>query len=569
MNRRGVGYIIESFVAAVTVFVFVAGGAQTPAAQDWQAFQHEVESQDLTYVLEDTGHVESFLKRSETGSIRTAASSLSGRPVSGSVENLPIQPSTIGFHVRKANIHRPGTTPVTGCSGDLEEIDSEHPVREVSDAPANYSVKLYLADSDPGTTGGFNGEMDYDTVWVDNGTECQFPATQGPFFQDQFIYWGNSTDSNPADHFEIARVTGDGSSIILYNVSQVVRFRKTLGEPVNGIDTPTSVDSFNLSADSLEVYDVLVFRQRSTLDEIDRDRQRIMDYMETGSVLLLMNLTRSGEHSIAGSEFLSRSGLEWVGLPWSSRPSGVAFSSSGESQRVNTLFRAQGGRKPAVKMVPGGNVSSSNSPTMNDGPKLVFSQSGRYLTDRWNASSHSMEEENDVPEGAPESSCGNHRSATFSFPSGDYYVLNTELGDCNGVWGLSIDRNGDGDLEDSGEGPFLEGDRLELGARIYSSRPMESTVDAAEFVYEGSRRIETVNYRTEFESRNIKRFARAPFRPGYSRQERMLVSSVIYWLMGDETGFGEASSQGLSTSAVGSVNGKTFMPYELQLGWGS
>ncbi len=327
VNRKGIGYTIEAFIAAITLFVFVLGSFSSPPPQSWDTFQDQIAAKDMSHTLKKTGHLEQFLGNGETGSIQTVAETLSkGRiEVSGNVENLPIQESSIGFHVLPGDVYTESLVDVTAgdsCEGDLEELESEYTIKRTEDTGGSresyHGIRIYVTDSDPKESAGFNGNIDYDTFWVDNGTDCQFGASEGPFFLDEFFLWGNTTDTEPDNHYDMKAIDPAGGSFTVYPADQPASFRNTLQKPVNGIKSDTEVDTFTFTGTDLSSYDVLVFREDApapddTLSEIDANLGRVNEYLQNGnSILLLANLQ---EPDLTNFNFLDQTGFRWIDLP--------------------------------------------------------------------------------------------------------------------------------------------------------------------------------------------------------------------------------------------------------------
>lgn len=569
-DSKGVGYTIEAFLAVLTLAIFTFGSLQSPPTQNWNRFQGKIAAKDVGYVLQSTGNMEGFLERGETGSMRTVASTLiqNRMKVSGTVANLPIGKKRTAFHVLIDRIHdfNPQSASSLGdeCEsrGDLEEIESQYDILRTQNE--RHGVYLYLADSDPEVPGGFNSEKDYDSLWVDNKTRCQFSASEGPYYQEQFFMWGNKSDGIPDLHYDFKNISDNGDKLLVYEAEQPVRFKKMLKKDVNGIETRNSVDTFNFSTGNLESYDTLVFRRRGSLNLVNNDadkEKRLMDYLKDDSALFLMNLQKSD----LSTGFMARTGLKWKGLGWSEKPSGTSFTDGETSGRVENLFLGQSGNPGSVTMLPGGNITGKIP--------LVFAEKGEYITDDWNATNMSMDVDNNPPPGVAESECGNYREGRFEFPDDDYKVWSSELGDCTDaseVWGLSIDLDKNGQIEKD-EKTFVNGDTLYVDDRIYATKiyPASgdcSTGECAEFIYVGEERIEIINAATSFKDSPIGRFGRADYQDTYSLEERKLLTAVLYWLNGKQNSFGK-SSGGISTTSVGGIKNQVYIPYSVSMRW--
>ncbi|MFB6204618.1 MAG: hypothetical protein ABEJ75_03155 [Candidatus Nanohaloarchaea archaeon] len=586
-DRKGIGYSIEAIAAMFILLAFAATAFQIPsAAQDWRDYQRQIAAHDLGYTLQRTGHLSSFMKRGDTGALRTSVVAISSRElkVSGTVSNLPILETQIGYHTLP---DKRFTQPLYGmsggsCEGGLEEIKSksEAPVLRTASSDTLtdlHEVKLYFADTDPKHSGGgFDGTVNYDSVWVDNGTACQFSAAEGPHYLHDFFFWGNSTGPGETHFYDFKSINGNARQFTVYRADQVIRMRETMRKGVNGVDTDTTFDTFRFSGKDITVYDLVVFRRAQSLDNIQNHRTELENFMEKGSVLLAMNPSQSQ----VTSGFIADTGLKWVDLGYSSPPGGsIAFTETPLSSEVETYFVGQKGDNSAVTLSPGAKISSSPGPQFTTREVMVYSPAGRYDTDEWNATNMNMNPTNTRPPGAPDTYCGEWATGSFSFPTGTYDMVNTHLGTsasaCNKLnYGINIDRNGDGDYGDIDEGPFLNGEVFTVEGRryrlkTYPTRPgCDDGLTCAEMVYAGAERVEVVNFRTTFSGFDGTRLARVPYEPSYSQADRRLVASIIYWLRGDQKTFsGRGEPVAISTSIAGSIKNITYMPYQLHLRW--
>ncbi len=129
---------------------------------------------------------------------------------------------------------------------------------------------------------------------------------------------------------------------------------------------------------------------------------------------------------------------------------------------------------------------------------------------------------------------------------------------------MRIDRNGDGDTADSGEGVFVNGDPVEIAGKDYR---VKNYTQGVEFVYAGENKVELVNYRTSFPGTADQRLARMGYSNSYSSEQLSLVASNIHWLAGTKKEFGSGEDNLVSTVAVDSVNEEVYMPYRFNLRW--
>lgn len=604
VKRKGIGYMIEVMVSLLVVFIFILGNTASDPGTEWSSFQKEIIGQDISYTLEKTGDVESFVRGGETGSLITAAETLSrsGVSVSGTVENVPISRQLVGFHIppsERINASLKEVESGDQCDGDLEELEDED-AEILRSENQRADAYIYVTDSDPGVSGGTNGDEDYDTVWVDNGTSCQFSSSEGPYYLDEFFYWGNNSEG---EHWDIKAIYNETEEIELYNSTQIVGLRPTLTEGVNGIDTNIEIETSAAEKDDLSSYDILVFQGRETIEPggvLREEKDKVQDYMSEGSILLMMGLQKSDFYDGGDLEdnFITETGLKWVDLPFKAdyrnNPGdevGGQFGSNSNSEELETFFDGENGQTDNLNLTPSGNITSSNSQNFKSSGPLLYTDQGSYELTEWNATNYSMET---VPpsniEGYPDTACvdagtedRNLTKGNFSFPSYEtdstveYEVISTKLGEdesfCqnNDVRALNIDLDRNGDFGDSGEGPFLNGESLTVKGKEYRIFfPETDSIKngtAAEFVYTGDRGIENINFRVSFQGFTGNKLARMGYKQNYSKDEKKMISAVIHWLSDDTQGFGEKAESTEDTEIVSGVKENTYIPYKISLRW--
>jgi hypothetical protein len=567
---KGAGYSVEAILAALILFTFAMNAIQVPDGKSWAGFQREISARDISFVLKETGELDTFLRNSNTGSIRTAATSISSRnlKVSGSIDNLPLNEVNLGFHTMPHQVHVNNTAAVDQddpCYGDLEELEtnSERQVLRTNDTAGSleekYGVRLYFTDSDPRDPGGYNELKDYDSVWVDNGTRCIFTPSEGPYRTDEIFYWGNRTDSDPGATFDFKDHMVD-NSFILYEADKAVEVRDVMNEPLNGIETDTSVDTFNFTTPGIQNYDILVFTENHSLERIDMFESTFRNFLSDGSVLLLMNMTRQD----SDYSFVEDIGFEWMDLPYEQ---GVpdeyvaSFSSFSDSEELETYFRGLKGSPGELTLKPGGNFISSQGAMRTSREDLLFARNVVYNTS-------DLDGEIDGSWTPTTSDCDEAATADFvflneTFDPVRYEVDNLDLYEsgCD-ERGLTIDSDRDGNKE----GPFLENEIVEVESRRYV--PQIDRPNDAEFVFAGSSKVELINYRKRLENIDGGRAARAAYEGNYSEEDMKMLVATLYWLRGDQVRFtGRTSSASLSTTAVGGIEGEVFIPYKADLRW--
>ncbi|MFB6099768.1 MAG: hypothetical protein ABEK16_00710 [Candidatus Nanohalobium sp.] len=591
VDRKGTGYALESIVAVATVFIFIFGGLQVPENQNWDSFRRQVSADDLTYALQDSGYMNHALSEGEVGSIQTAFSTISERrvEVSGLVSNLPINENKVAFYTKPSRRYTQGLMDASSgsCAGDLDEIASrsEEPVLQTdgTGVDANYpDERVYVADLDPNQVGG-NNVQDYDSVWVDNGTDCQFSNAEGPFYRDEFIKWG-------PHHYDVEWINGDTNELRLFNATQAVRFRNMLNRPVNSVDTFVTVDSVNFTEVDTNTYNVLVVRTSEGVRDISANQGIMEDHLNEGSLMVLASLDSS---NFDNGDFLERAGFQYISVPYEGSYSGGEvpgrFSSESRSQEVETYFKGLGGESTSLSIAPP-NIISNTTRTLESAPAILYSATQSYNFSDWNREEDDMEnitgpELSNYP-GRPESACyGTTDSAltatTITFPDGKQYeVINAELGTTetycnnNNDRAVKVDLNRDGDFMDEPEGPFLNNERVVVAGREYAARSILTGSDCewdgncVKFVYIGSRDVELIARRTTFPEFNGGRIAVSGYEAQYSTEDRKVLASTIHWLRGDQLAFtGRTEPEGISTSTYSGIQNRTYMPYEVNLRW--
>ncbi|MFB6209418.1 MAG: hypothetical protein ABEJ56_04775 [Candidatus Nanohaloarchaea archaeon] len=610
MRRKGVGYIIEVMASLLVLFIFVIGNVPEPPADDLKTLKKKATSQDLTITLKKSGDLEYFLSNGGTGSLETTAETMtrSEIDVSGTVSNLPIEETIVGFHVldqgdRRRNISlTDASTTGDHCSdtGDLEEINSDSPIlTNISRLDSN-EPPVYVADTNPDVR---NDTAKYDTVYVDNGTRCQFSSEEGPYYIEDFFRLADGS----GDHYDIKNIYSD-SELEIYKATQVIDIGEQLKSRVNGIDPEVETDTVAAEKEDLVEYDTLVFREReSVLRMMDpnaelnsTDIRRFMD--REGKVMILAEL-RKQDFYTGGSldnNFITKTGMKWVDISHSP-VSGANFTDNRFSKEAEAYFSGYYGSEQeknqaleSLSINPGGKISSSNSPMFKKKPPMVRSESGVYQNSEFNATNYTMDKVDieSQAKGFPKTECvetpefntTNLTRGRFNFydyrddQNVEYKVINTELGDSdsfcknNNVRAANIDLNGNGWFNDSGEGPYLENESLKVEGRNYSihfpGKPGSlKNGTKLEFNYTGEESVELVNYRTSVEGIEGGRLVRMNYENSYSQDERRLIAAMLHWVSDENKKFGERKGSGVSTETVGGIAGKSFIPYRLSMRW--
>ncbi|MFB6159395.1 MAG: hypothetical protein ABEJ95_07125 [Candidatus Nanohalobium sp.] len=588
VRRKGIGYALESIVAVATVFIFVLGGLNIPDNQDWNSFRRQVAADDLTYALKSTGYIDHALSHGETGSMQTAFTTLSERKaeVSGLVSNLPIKQNLVAFYTLPRDRHVQQLDNVSdvsgGCSEDeLEQVAprSEYEVLTNTSPVTGHSSSIYLGDIDPRDPGG-NSEKDYDSLWVDNGTRCQFSSSEGPYFLEDIFSW----DGN---FYDFERVNNE--KLHIYKADQAVRIREELEKPVNSVETFASIDMVNFSEVNGSRFNVLVVRTEAGVEDINdgSNLSTVKNFMsEDGSMLVLSGFT----DQFQDGGFMDQTGFYRVETGYENPPTGEikgSFSDSRSSQDVRTYFKGLNGEENDVELYSPGVISNSET-TVQSVPS-VFQNTGKYYNlSQWNRTNSSLKTvDPDNYPGKPESSCYGTdpdalRYGEIEFPDGKVYgILNAELGtsesycNSNNSRAIMVDVGRDGDFQDSRDGPYLNYEKVRIADREYavdvklaSENPGCSEGECIGFTYVGDRHVELVATRSSFPGFQGDRMAVAGYENMYGGQDRKLVASLIHWLRGDKVTFrGRDNPADISTTTVSGIMNRTYIPYEVNLRW--
>ena len=599
VKRKGAGYALEAIVAVATVFIFIYGGLEIPENQDWNDFRTQSSADDLTYALQDSGYVNHGLSEGEIGSVQEAFSTISERSVevSGLVSNLPINENKVAFFTRPSRRFTQNLESVSGgCEGDLEEITSrsEREVLrtaggELYNMGGHTDERLFIADLDPAnaSAGEGDGKQNYDSVWVDNGTDCQFDSDEGPYRVDEFIKWGD-------DYYDVEGLDGSNQEMSLYNSTQAVKFRDMLQRPVNGVDTFVTVDSVNYTEIDQNEYNIVVLRTEDVVVNMNNaERDILEEHLVDGSVMVLANFSST----FSDDNLMSRAGFQYVGVPYEGMYSGGPvqgrFSSSTESQDVETYFKGLNGDENSLSM-SSPSVISNDEETIESTESILYSASEAYNFSKWNRGTTSMSNvDPDNIVGEPGSECysdgtisSNLTEETLNFPDGENYdFINAELGQSdeycseNNERAVKIDLGQDGEFNEAEDGPLLNNELVEIADRQYAVRiefwNVSSTStppcykgDCVEFVFVGDRHVELIADRNTFQDFKGNRMAVSGYRSNYGEDDLKVLVSTIHWLRGDQLSFkGRTQPEDISTSTYSGIKDKTYMPYDLNLRW--
>jgi hypothetical protein len=579
---KGLGYALEAMMASVIVFLFIYGAVEVSSPdQNWNDYQRQIAAEDLTYTMKESGKLNSFMKRGETGTLQNSMALISDRDmeVSGAISNLPISQIDIGyFTVPDKRIDQNIVEVGSGdrCNGDLQDIEEFAETDEIyrtdGNLEDNYGVRLYFANTNPTGVEDAEASAGFDSLWVDNGTEqCQFASEDGPHYLDQMFYWGDDNTPEDSNYYEFNEIDVDSGSSTFYRASQAHNISDILSEEVNGIATSTSMDMTDFDEMSTTDYSLIIFPERDSLSEIDSNYDQVISHLVSNPVLLLMN---PEENDIENNQLLDDAGLSWIDTGYQSSYSGgevsAAFSSERKSLDLQTVYTGLDG-SPNFDMVPPGKVVSNTTDHL-EASRMLYSPSLSYNLSEWNDQVNGMNSHSN-----PETSCNAFEGTANFHGYGNVDVLNVGLGpNCppENNWqtrGLIIDFEGDGysdnELHLNGERVIVENRQYAIDLS-YNSGSDTYSEDSVEFIALGQDNVELMPNTASFNGYDGDRLAMLGHQNSYSENQRKAVSSAIYWLVKDEVRFeGREDPKAVSTSVLGGIDGRAYMPYEVNLRW--
>lgn len=577
VKRKGLSYSLEVIISALIIISFTYGIFELPEGNDWNQYRSEIEAQDLTQTFYSSGIATDLISRGETGSLQTAISTVSdtGREVSGSVTNIPIGEVEIGYHTVESDQFTTDLEPVQSgdeCYGDLEdEIDTEETIMRTQNLGVggdNYGVRLYLAD----TGSQFDDTVNYNTLWADNGTSCQFASDEGPFYLEDVFKWGDSDTANPEDHFQIKEIDGSSEQLTIYQATQPVRIHRQMSQPVNSLTPEVEIDAIDVSQEEL-VHDVLVFRKSESLDMIDNHRTKIEDYMSDYPVVMMMDLSQS---DFQDSSFLQDSGMHWIdngfGPGYSGGSTDVEFTDSDKSRNVETFFEGMESEQSNVQLPPAGPIVSNQSRTLTEENPLLQG-AGSLGTNSWGDVVDNMDSTS--ASGDPQPNCGDRYEGVADLAGTGYDFINTEVvgssGSCpTNTWAVNIETP---DSASPGRGPFLHGETTIIDSREYTILTNSDVSgcnlgECVEFQFSGNSNVEVANYRESFQGFDGEQLVVTGRKSSYTEDELNLLGSIIFSVYNSEVTFeGRREPESISTDLTSSVDETTYMPYHLRLRW--
>jgi len=592
MVRKGQMHVIDAIAAVMVLLFFSVTNFGSGVSNDWTSFENEIGTQDLSYTMQNTGYIKEFVKSGETGSLESALTSVSERSLRVSGEIQGIAPNLhIGMYTRPSQVQNANVEEVESgdrCYGELQELQdrSSAPILKTVAGAGNMEsqhdgIRLYMGD--------FNNaddtlsELEYDALWIDTGTECEFSRPSNPVMIDETFEWGNSN----SEIFEFKGADVDTTiwegTITLAEGEQLQRFEETMDKPVKGVDNKVKIDTFTFNQ-NLEEYDFFIFRDQNTLSRIENDyKDRAANLIQDKPVLFLTDLDSS---YLEEGDLLYEQGFRWQNLDYENKGSTcsrddpttissgcdlpVSFSDAQSSQTVRDHALGLKTDFDQVSLYPSGSIAFKD-----EGP-LSFEKT-MYL-ENWAHEELSKDRiqksmSAHTASGRPSTACNNATTASFTFPLMDgstenLDVVNTQLGEASycdqNNRALYIDIDDDGEYQGDDEGPYLNGEQVEINditytVRIYSRLESGCGLDnCAGFILDENAKLSIFDYN------NNKEVGRASYENRYSEDDRKAIASFIYMMAGSNQLTGTIDEDSLNTN----IHGNTGLEaYEANLGW--
>ena len=587
--RKGQMHVIDAIAAVMILFLFAIGGLSTADDRDWSQFENQIIADDLSYTLKETGHIDEFISEGNTGSLKQAFNGITQRDFSTSGGIEGVAPNLgIGFFRRPSQIHEASVTNVT--SGDACWVEVQNQIQSRSATPVlrteaspiqnrNSPVTLYIGDYHINED--LASQVDYDSIWVDRNDNCNFDRLSDPSEIDEIFEWGSG------NHYEFRDVDVDvdnwNGTIELAEADQMKRLQDTMAEEVNGIDNHVKIDSFTFD-DSTEDLDFHIFAEKESIELIEDESRRntVNSMIEEKPVLFMANLNQS----LVENTVLQDNGFRWKDLGYrDQRGCGVTdqeissscgtlevgFSSTADSQITKEMMSGLEADFSGISLYPEGSVVTEDGGAISF-DKTMYLQNFAYSEISRDRVNRGLTENTSVVEGAG-TSCKNITTGTLDLPdSGGNLqtldIVNTQLGNSPSYCSqnnraLYIDRDGDGDYLDSDEGPFQDGETIQIRGLDYVTRIHGSAVsgcgsdDCAGFVLDENAQVNVFTFNSDRE------VGRAPYEDVYSSEDRKALAGFIYMMAGSTQIQGNAGGA-ISTNIYSSTEEE---PFRVSMRW--
>lgn len=587
MVRKGQMHVLDAIAAVIVLLFFSIANFTGGGYSDWTEYENKIAAKDISYTIKQTGHLHNFMKRGETGNIKASISTLSERDlqVGGKIRGIPPN-LDVGFHAHQdelTNITMERVTSGDRCHGELQELQdrSTTPLLRTATGAGTMEdqhgdVRLYFGKYNSQRPG-----LVYNAIWIDNGTECSFQNPSDPVFVGEIFEWGPGDDilearaiyeqENFQGNFEVAEA------------GQMRRFKETMKTPVGEVNNRAEFDTFKIQ-DDLNQYDILVFRGTTSLEDIEGSRSQINGLVGNKPMLVLADLDQS---YLENGDFLYDQGFRWKDIEYNATAEAncptsgkteissgcnlrLEFSDVSRSQDLKGNILGQRTDLSGISLYPGGSVTYDEKGPISY-EKIMYLKNYKYSEISEDRIDKSMSPT--TASGRPSTVCNNATQATFNFPTlnggmDSMDVVNTQLGQTTSYCdrnnrAIYIDLDEDGEYTGDREGPYLDGEKIEINGityrvNIFSDLAANCGTDNCV----GFRADENANINV-FNFNENKLVGRGPYEESYSEADRKVLSSFMYSMVGSTEL--PTATRGQITTGVYGVLGED--SYRINLRW--
>lgn len=589
MVRKGQMHVMDAVAAVLVLLLFGITSFNTNVSTDWGEYENQIAANDLSYTLKQTGHAENFVAGGNTGSLKTAVDTVSIRSldVAGQINGVPPN-LDIGYYSLPSSLDSASVSRIS--SGDTCYSEVQNQLSVLSSAPIlrtdsgglqsqNDGITIYIGDYRDGQS--VASQLNYDALWVDKGTQCDFTDVNDPVRPDGIFEWGTGS------HYEFrdleVNVSSWGGELELTEADQMKRFQTTMEKDVNEVNNHVKLNSFTFSED-LESLDMLIFPERASIQRIENQgmENKVETLASEKPVLFLADLDQS---TVEGG-IMETLGFQWKGLSYTSDTDAncpvngnsidncgsleVSFSDTENSDTVHQMAMGQDSDFSSISLYPQGSLVVEDKGAISFEKTMYLENYGysEISEDRINKGLSTT-----TASGSPSTSCDDATEGTFSFPDSSgtlesLDVINTQLGNspsyCSqNIRALYIDRNDDGDYDDDNEGPFQDGDRVTVKGLTYTveiypdSETGCSYNDCAGFLLQDNAQVSVFNYNSN------NGVGRTGYESSYSSTDRKVLAGFIYMMVGS-TEIPSDSQGDILTNLYGSTDQEA---YQMNLRW--
>lgn len=595
VERKGVGYLVEGFasVLIILVFVFSTFFSMTAETEDWTGYRTEISASDLENSALEAGQLSNFIVTGSAPRLSEYYSDISGNELEASTtfSSTSGQLVSVGVYVpssgRETLTMQEVKSPADRCNNELDELRHESSSGNILRSKGGggsiedeVGARLYLVDADPRNGSGFNGEVDYDSVYVDNGTKCVFGPSEGPHRMDKMFMWGDHANNGNESYFEVQSVENPSGKPTLYRMDLPAQIREAVQRAEFRRSTVV-FDGVNMTQDW--DHDMLFFHGDQTLPVLESNEAKVDFFLREGSVILASEIDYS---EFSTNTFLNDTGMNWVNL--SAPSTGEAgFTSDVRSQEMSAYFNSIGCYScRTVTLEDESKITASDSQYIAPDSQVLRSSSS-YNTNQWDASDTLSDDNpnvnlNAVPNSVCSSDGGPHWNGTVSLPNTtryyDHRVVVTQLGQVSSYcsredYALNLDYDADGNLDGSNDresNEILNNSLITVHKRFYRVRIYKLSSDdiKLDLKYAGGDSVSFVNYVESFEDQDIESFSRMPdlmdsgSLGGRDEEETVLAGALI--LMASDAGEAEVSNPSINTRTSGLTEG---VPFSIRTRW--